>query len=147
MPSASSSAEQRGRSHEARVANRDSVVTSSDDDSRSSGDGKAKTGMSRDRAARRPGPGPKGRRPRGDGRQPDHRAEDQLLDSEALAHRLNITERFVKRLVAERRIPFLKVGRSVRFDPIDVDAWVEQAKVPVTAWRHACGPWDRGGAE
>jgi excisionase family DNA binding protein len=48
--------------------------------------------------------------------------------------------RFVRRLVAERRIPFLKVGRSVRFDPADVDAWLERAKVPVTSWRHAGAP-------
>jgi excisionase family DNA binding protein len=32
---------------------------------------------------------------------------------------LGVTPRFVRRLVAERRIPFLKVGRHVRFDPDD----------------------------
>jgi len=40
-----------------------------------------------------------------------------LLDSEALAAHLGITECHVRRLVAERRIPFVKVGRFVRFDP------------------------------
>jgi hypothetical protein len=29
----------------------------------------------------------------------------------------------VRRLVAERRIPYVKVGRYVRFRPEDVEAW------------------------
>jgi len=40
-----------------------------------------------------------------------------LLDIHAVAQALGITSRHVQRLVAERRIPFLKVGRFVRFDP------------------------------
>lgn len=72
----------------------------------------------------------KGRGPRGAPvRHSISQAQSQLLDSEALARRLNVTSRFVRRLVAERRIPFLKVGRSVRFDPADVDTWLEQARV------------------
>jgi excisionase family DNA binding protein len=47
-----------------------------------------------------------------------------LLDVRSLADRLGITERHVRRLVAERRIPFLKVGRFVRFDPTAVAVWL-----------------------
>jgi excisionase family DNA binding protein len=36
---------------------------------------------------------------------------------------LSVPERMVRRLVAERRIPFVKVGRYVRFRPQDVQAW------------------------
>ena len=36
---------------------------------------------------------------------------------------LNVPERMVRRLVAERRIPFVKVGRYVRFRPEDVEGW------------------------
>jgi excisionase family DNA binding protein len=43
-----------------------------------------------------------------------------------LAERLQITERHVRRLVAERRIPFVKVGRFVRFDPVAVAAWLDR---------------------
>lgn len=76
------------------------------------------------------GPVRKGRGPRGAPvRHSISQAQSQLLDSEALPRRLNVTSRFVRRLVAERRIPFLKVGRSVRFDPADVDTWLEQARV------------------
>ncbi len=48
-----------------------------------------------------------------------------LLTIEELADHLGVTERHVRRLVAERRIPFLKVGRFVRFDPSDVTMWLD----------------------
>jgi excisionase family DNA binding protein len=50
----------------------------------------------------------------------------ELLDQHHLAERLQITERHVRRLVAERRIPFVKVGRFVRFDPVAVAAWLDR---------------------
>lgn len=53
----------------------------------------------------------------------------ELLDAFALATRLGITERHVRRLVAERRIPFVKVGRFVRFHPNAVAAWLEHRAV------------------
>jgi excisionase family DNA binding protein len=53
----------------------------------------------------------------------------ELLDPPALAARLSITERHVRRLVAERRIPFVKVGRFVRFDPSAVAEWLARAHV------------------
>jgi excisionase family DNA binding protein len=53
----------------------------------------------------------------------------QLLDAAALAERLGITERHVRRLIAERRIPFVKVGRFVRFVPADVDKWLQGTRV------------------
>ncbi len=52
-----------------------------------------------------------------------------LLDSAELARRLRVTERHVRRLVAERRIPFVKVGRFVRFDEAQVAAWLARATV------------------
>ncbi len=66
-----------------------------------------------------------------------------LLDSEAVAASLRVTPRLIQRLVAERRIPFLKVGRFVRFDPADVNVWLDQQRVEParsnarvhTAWR------------
>ena len=36
---------------------------------------------------------------------------------------LTVPERMVRRLVAERRIPYVKVGRYVRFRPQDVKEW------------------------
>lgn len=53
----------------------------------------------------------------------------QLLDVAAVAERLGIREGHVRRLVHERRLPYLKVGGRVRFDPADVDAWLAGRKV------------------
>ena len=54
---------------------------------------------------------------------------DQLLDIAGLAERLGVGERFVRRLVNERRIPFLKIGRHVRFDVAEVEAWIRDSRV------------------
>jgi excisionase family DNA binding protein len=54
---------------------------------------------------------------------------DALLDVDGLAAKLGVTVRFVRRLVEERRVPYLKIGRLVRFDPIEVEHWVSASRV------------------
>lgn len=54
----------------------------------------------------------------------------RLLDINALADLLGVTPRHVRRLVAERRIPFVKWGHLIRFDPQEVAAWLERARIP-----------------
>ncbi len=49
----------------------------------------------------------------------------QLLDGPTLARLLGTTERHVRRLVAERRIPFVRVGRFIRFEPNAIARWLE----------------------
>lgn len=56
-----------------------------------------------------------------------------LIDVPALAVELGVTERFVRRLVAEDRVPFLKVGKFVRFDPREIEKWVDECRRPATA--------------
>ena len=53
-----------------------------------------------------------------------------LLTVEQAADYLNITEHFVRRLIRERRIPFLKVGRLVRLRRADIDAYLAGCAVP-----------------
>ena len=53
----------------------------------------------------------------------------KLLTMDELAERLGVTHRHVRRLVAERRVPFLKVGRFIRFDPAKIAAWLERSRV------------------
>ena len=48
-----------------------------------------------------------------------------LLDIAAVARWLGTSERHIRRLVAERRIPFVKVGHLIRFVPSEVEAWLE----------------------
>jgi excisionase family DNA binding protein len=52
-----------------------------------------------------------------------------LLDIDDVAESLGVTPRHIQRLVAERRIPFVKVGRFVRFDPAALDVWLDQQRV------------------
>ena len=53
----------------------------------------------------------------------------ELIGIDQLAARHGVSERFVRRLVDERRIAFHKIGRYVRFDPDDVDDWIARSRV------------------
>lgn len=54
---------------------------------------------------------------------------DELLTADEVAARLKATPRFVRRLVAERRIAFVKVGRLVRFEASAVAAYIDSNRV------------------
>ena len=49
-----------------------------------------------------------------------------LIDLAEVARRLAVNERHVRRLVAERRIPFVKWGHLLRFDPVAIDEWLDE---------------------
>jgi excisionase family DNA binding protein len=53
----------------------------------------------------------------------------QLLTIDQLAERLGITVRHVRRLVAERRLPYYKVGRLVRFDSAEIEQWLQTRRI------------------
>ena len=55
----------------------------------------------------------------------------RLLTIGEVAEYLGVTERHVRRLVAERRIPFVKWGHLLRFDPDEIAAWIDAARRPV----------------
>lgn len=55
---------------------------------------------------------------------------ERLLDIKGLAQHLGVNVRHVRRLVAERRIPFIKWGHLIRFDPAEIAVWIERARVP-----------------
>lgn len=56
------------------------------------------------------------------------------LDIHAAAEYLGVRPRFVRRLVDERRIAFLKVGRFVRLDPDVLDQFLADSVVPASEW-------------
>jgi excisionase family DNA binding protein len=59
---------------------------------------------------------------------PTHR---RLVDIDVLAEWLATSPRHIRRLVAERRVPFVKVGHFIRFDPNDITLWIEEQKVTI----------------
>ena len=54
---------------------------------------------------------------------------NELLTVKEAANRLGTTERFIRRLVFERRIPYTKLGRHVRIATRDLDAFVRAGRV------------------
>jgi excisionase family DNA binding protein len=56
--------------------------------------------------------------------------QPDLIDLPTLARRLGVNQRHIRRLVSERRIPFVKWGHLLRFDPAEIDAWIDHARVP-----------------
>jgi excisionase family DNA binding protein len=75
------------------------------------------------------------------------RPSSALLDTDDVARRLGTSLRHVRRLVAERRIPIVKVGHFVRFDEHDLEHWVDEHRVAVVEPRRvirSSGHPDRG---
>ena len=56
---------------------------------------------------------------------------DTLLSVEQAAERLGTSVRFVRRLVFQRRIAYVKLGRHVRITTRDLDAFIAARRVDV----------------
>ena len=56
---------------------------------------------------------------------------DKLLTPQEAADRLGTSLRFVRRLIFERRIPFIKVGRHVRIAACDLEVFIAAGRVDV----------------
>ena len=59
----------------------------------------------------------------------------QVVDIATVATLLGVGERYVRRIVAERRAPVLKVGRLVRFDLEEIRRCIEEQRRPPAADR------------
>lgn len=53
------------------------------------------------------------------------RDPNPLIGIGDVAELLGVEVRHVRRLVHERRIPFIKWGHLLRFDPYDIAAWID----------------------
>lgn len=52
-----------------------------------------------------------------------------LLDVNGIAEHLGVSAQYVRKLVAARRIPYIKWGHYVRFDPSEIAKWLTDATV------------------
>lgn len=57
-------------------------------------------------------------------------APTELVTVEQAAEHLGTGERFVRRLIAQRRIPFVKLGRHVRLERSALDAFIDAGRIP-----------------
>jgi excisionase family DNA binding protein len=74
-------------------------------------------------------------------------AVPELIDIVTLAEQLGDSVRHIRRLVADKRIPHLKVGHLIRFDPAEIVAWLDGCRQPLKAGRPAAGEGSRGHVE
>ena len=58
---------------------------------------------------------------------------DRLLTVEEAADRLGTSVRFIRRLIAERRIAYVRVGRHVRIAEADLASFVAAGRVEASA--------------
>jgi excisionase family DNA binding protein len=58
------------------------------------------------------------------------RAGSRLVTIHEVADRLGVEVRHIRRLVHERRIPYIKWGHLLRFDPVDIDQWIDTNRHP-----------------
>jgi excisionase family DNA binding protein len=62
-----------------------------------------------------------------------HEPAAVLLTMEAAAQRLSTSPRFIRRLIAERRIEFVKVGRHVRISESALAEFIDAGRIqPLT---------------
>jgi excisionase family DNA binding protein len=52
-----------------------------------------------------------------------------MISVEQLADELGVTVRYVRRIIAERRISYVKVGHLIRFPRAEVERWIEANRV------------------
>jgi excisionase family DNA binding protein len=52
---------------------------------------------------------------------------EKLLNVRGLSHLIGVKQPTIRKWVHERRIPFLKVGRCVRFRPSPIERWLKRS--------------------
>ena len=58
---------------------------------------------------------------------------DRLMTVEEAADRLGTSVRFIRRLIAERRIAYVRIGRHVRIAEADLASFVAAGRVEASA--------------
>lgn len=63
-----------------------------------------------------------------DGLNLENEPSQALWTLDDVAARLATTNRHVRRLVADRRLPHLRIGRFLRFEPSEVERWIAKQR-------------------
>lgn len=57
------------------------------------------------------------------------RKVEMMMDIHELARELRLSESGIYQMVSQKRIPFVRIGRSLRFDTDEIKKWIESKKV------------------
>lgn len=55
---------------------------------------------------------------------------ENAIDYRGCAEMTGLAERTLRNMVSKKRIPYYKLGKSVRFSPSKIEAWLEERSVP-----------------
>jgi excisionase family DNA binding protein len=53
-----------------------------------------------------------------------------LVTKEQLAHELALSQSYISKLMSDEGLPYLKIGRAVRFRPKEVVEWLQERQMP-----------------
>jgi excisionase family DNA binding protein len=59
----------------------------------------------------------------------------KLLDVSQLSEMLNVKKKTIYDWVHKNKIPYLKLGNLVRFNPNDIDQWLKSKKHKKKTWK------------
>lgn len=59
----------------------------------------------------------------------------RLHKTDDAAAYLGIARRTLQELVTNREIPFIKIGRAIRFDRADLDQFIDARRVQAKGWK------------
>jgi len=55
--------------------------------------------------------------------------QDSLLTIQQAATRTSLSVHTLYTMVSQRRIPFIRFGKAIRFDPVAIERWIQQHTV------------------
>ena len=54
---------------------------------------------------------------------------NRLIDIHQVASYLGVSVHTLYKMISQRRIPYIKVGSRVKFDPLKLEEWIKQQTV------------------
>ena len=60
-------------------------------------------------------------------------AGDRLFDVKKAATYLGVGRETIRKMVHDRQIPYVHLGKGFKIDRLDLDRWIEKRKIPAVA--------------
>ena len=60
--------------------------------------------------------------------------QEKLLTLKEIAEQLNVKESWLKAMIFRNEIPYIKIGKHIRFGQSEIQKWVEERKIQEGSW-------------